>query len=215
MEVRCSQLPNRFGDGPKTHPSISGFININVCSSSRQWSRQMSPMIEMEFLADNEEWKYFENWWQAGKIYSFQSDEDWEKKREEMRIDNKPHRRSYPKKMGSAISSSYHGRIYDYLSSRIKIYCTNYVYLYEDSTTYKKLFDLHQKEKINIIGFDGRDIPITERSLRKAVCDPGFIFGHELVICSMLIGYHPWEDQLVTNRIHKTEEEGKLVYTFK
>ena len=55
---------------------------------------------------------------------------------------------------------------------------------------------LAKGEKLLIIGPDGLSNPETELTkeiLLKLVNDPQIIFGHELVLCSLLLGHKVWE----------------------
>jgi len=188
MSVRVGKIPNRFGEGDKTHPRIPGYENINVTSASRSIFLNLSPMklgpfTIIEPINGNVEHGYkdlqngyqsadiniFENYWQGSKIFKedlIDGDHitlgnlkaSFFQRRIKMYNDPKPHRRALPKTHGYPIAGYYYGNIYDYVPSR-----TFYVYYYkalvEQTEAYKKLQDMYRSGKnLHIIGYDGRDI---------------------------------------------------------
>ena len=109
---------------------------------------------------------------------------------------DKGKRRALPKaKAGIPVSSYYQGKIMTYVESRKKIYCPFYEQLVVATPSYANLAKLVESgQNVLIVGPDGRNIPINEESLRQAVNDPQYIFGHELVLCCLLMGIRPWID---------------------
>ena len=149
--------------------------------------------------------KKFENYWQGSKIYSLDLSIDPKTnigtvnkgffiRRAEMFSLDKGKRRALPKKLaGVPISSYYQGKIMDYIESRKKVYCPVYEQLVTRTPEYANLVKLVESgQNVLIVGPDGRDIEINEESLTKAINDPAYIFGHELVLCCLLIGIKPW-----------------------
>lgn len=138
----------------------------------------------------------FERYWQGSKIYAKElKDGVLQKsffvergKMQELDKDNKSRRRrKYPVKDGLPISSLYYGQLMDYITSRKLVYLPIYIQLVQKLPEYIDLYTRVQGgENVLIVGPDGRDIPIEENSLRAALEDPRYPFGHELVICAML-----------------------------
>jgi hypothetical protein len=216
-KIRCGKIQRGV-----EHPSIEGFIKINVSTlnSMKDW-KGLSPMIlgpfniiepitnrgiDPGFTKYNEKEqiasiKRFENYWQGSKIYNLDMkngivDNNFFKRRAEMFGLDKGKRRALPKaKAGVPISSYYNGEYMDYIKSRKEIYCPCYEMLAVRTPEYRKLYDLVIKGvNVLIVGPDGRDIEMNEKSLKEAVNDPKYIFGHELVLCCLLLGIRPWID---------------------
>jgi hypothetical protein len=117
------------------------------------------------------------------------------KRRQKLFESDIPKRRAVPKSKGYVIAGFYNGQIMRYIESRKKIYCPMYAKLIKQTSEFKKLKKMHKNgQNLLIVGPDGRDIPMTYRSLKKAVNDPNHIFGHELVICCLLLGWEVWND---------------------
>lgn len=186
--IRVGKIPNRFGEGDKTHPKIEGFENINVTSASRGKYSKLSPMklgpfVITEKMVNNAELGYvnsgngyqsaniiiFENYWQGSKIYredlidgiSLTVDnlkKSFFERRAKMYADTKPHRRALPKIHGLPIAGYYNCQIFDYVPSR-KIYVHCYMSLVNEREEYKELVNKYLNgKKLHIIGYDGRDI---------------------------------------------------------
>ena len=212
--IRCGKIER----GVK-HPMIDGFVNINASSRGPTEWRVLSPFLlgpirvnRTDTLSDNYYWtnykykklhncKIFENYWQGSKIYDIDFNVDGEilpnffDRREKLFMSDKPKRRAVPKSNGFVVTAFYDGQIMDYIESRKKIYCPMYADLIRHTIAFKKLQKmLESGQNLLILGPDGRDIPITRKSLVRAVNDPNYIFGHELVICCLLMGFEVWND---------------------
>lgn len=199
------------------HPTIDGFTKINASSCGPFEWRGLSPFLlgpvevnSRDRLRDDFYWTncqyerlhhclLFENYWQGSKIYNIDIDSDGEilpsffKRRQRMFESDKPKRRAVPKSKGHVVAGFYDGKIMDYIESRKKIYCPMYAELIRHTGEFKKLKRmLREGQNLLIVGPDGRDIPMTRKSLVKAVNDPNHIFGHELVICCLLLGLEVW-----------------------
>ena len=141
----------------------------------------------------------FENYWQGSKIYNVDVvngvvQKEFFIRRAQLFNDPIPHRRALPKKpYGLPIAGFYHGRVMGYIESRKEVYAPTYQLLVTPLPAYRRLVEMvTQGQNILIVGPDGRDIPIEDQSLRQAIDDPTHIFGHELVLCSLLKGLIPW-----------------------
>lgn len=111
-----------------------------------------------------------------------------------MAHDPQPHRRALPKAKGTPVCAYWDGSLLSYLDSRL-IYCELYQSLARETPEYRELVRLKNAgTNIQIIGYDGKDIPITNESMRRACLDATTPFGHELVLCCMLKGLSPWRD---------------------
>ena len=141
----------------------------------------------------------FERYWQGGKIYQKEVNDNGQVKRvfyEERATmyalpmeDKRKRRRKYPKTAGIPIASMYQDEVFDYVTSRKMVYGPFYRYLIENKPEFLSLKRrLANGENLLIVGPDGRDIPITDESLRQAIDDPTHVFGHELFISAWLKG---------------------------
>lgn len=101
-------------------------------------------------------------------------------------------RRALPKaQYGVPISSYYRGVIMDYITSRHCVYAPLYSRLYGNNPMFLDLKRRHLVgENLIIIGPDGGDhiIPLSLEYLEEKINDPSEIFGHEFVLCAMLLG---------------------------
>lgn len=199
------------------HPQLDGFVKINASSSGPLEWRGLSPFLlgpieinSTDKLVDETYWTncsyaklrqclIFENYWQGSKIYNIDIDTDGEilpsffRRRQQMCDSIKPKRRAVPKSKGYPIAGFYRGKIMGYVESRKKIYCPLYAKLISRTDEFSKLKKmLADGQNLLIVGPDGRDIPLTKKSLLRAVNDPNHIFGHELVICCLLLNLKVW-----------------------
>lgn len=111
-----------------------------------------------------------------------------------MAHDPKPHRRAVPKAKGTTICAYWDGHLLSYLDSRL-IYCELYSNLVRNTAEFQELVRMRNSGmNLQIIGYDGQDLPIDNEHMRQACLDPTKPFGHELVLCCMLIGISPWRD---------------------
>jgi hypothetical protein len=142
----------------------------------------------------------FENYWQGPKIFNIDVvnnviQKKFFERRAKMYSSDKAKRRAIPKTQGYPVAGMYNGIVMDYITSRKTIYCPVYEFLVRRTPEYKNLYNLALTgQNLLILGPDGRDIPINEESLISAVNDPNYIFGYELVLCSLLKGFKPWID---------------------
>ncbi len=140
-----------------------------------------------------------ENWWQYSKIYNVDLNQEGEiqpsffQRRAEGFADPKPHRRAMPKKKGHVVAAYFDTQVYGYVPSR-KFYCSTYEFLVTRTPEYQELQNrLTQGENLHIVGYDGKDIPVTTENFRAAYLDPNWPFGHELVLTCLLAGIpKPW-----------------------
>lgn len=209
-------------EGSKEHPKIPGYVNINVTSGNSKWKSlspmKLGPfhLIEQKvvtpwyhdgihpgFTSINEFQQMLpctnlENIWQGSKIFNIDLNKDnviqpsFFERRKKMAYDIKPHRRALPKKDGVPISSYWDGKYYSYLDSRV-IYCNLYTNLVIKTSEYNELVNMRNNGiNLQIIGYDGQDIPINYESMKNAYLDPNKPFGHELVLCCLLTNISPW-----------------------
>lgn len=144
----------------------------------------------------------FENYWQSSKINEVDLiRNEWGQtyvgrsfleRRGRIMLDPKPHRRALPR--GYTGYSYFAGNFYTYSEARQLWYCRLYAQFIVQQPKFQQLWNLHQAgQNIQIIGFDGRDVPITEESMQREMARVELPFGHELVICCLLTGLRPWE----------------------
>lgn len=206
--IKCGRIQR----GVK-QPVIEGYNKINVSSMSttKNKFRNLSPMLigpiqiqekDKEGVSKNYQVGSFERYWQAGKIYhkelvdnillnKFYEERD---KMYALTKENKnKRRRKYPKAShGVPISSIYNGIVMDYITSRKKVYVPMYIELIKNTEEYKLLLQkVNSGENIFIVGPDGwpdYEKEINEITIKKAIDNPKYPFGHELVICGLLKG---------------------------
>lgn len=161
-------------------------------------------------LNDTHQWivvTNLENWWQGSKVYNVDVlngiiQPSFYERRAKMMADPKPHRRALPKNKATPVAAYLDGNVYNYVASRI-YYISYYENLVKDKPEYQDLVRrISTGENIQILGFDGRDPssgkdfgadPITYEILEREMYNPRVPFGHELVLCGMLLGARPWE----------------------
>jgi len=98
-------------------------------------------------------------------------------------------------KHGVPIQGYYSNEFLDYVTSRKKYYCPGYEYFAWHTEEYKLLLKKHfNNENLQILGYDGINVEINENNMRNIINNPKYIFGHELVLCCMLLGLKPWLD---------------------
>jgi hypothetical protein len=227
-DVRCAQLPNRFA-GSYVYPRLERFTTINASSGSPQPPmRALSPMklgpfrvvermargrVDPYFTQINETQQAIiaqnmEGYWQSSKIYNIdvvngQVQESFFLRRGKFMTDHQPHRRTVPKAKGYPVASYFDGTVYGYLPARIGWYCPIYEMLVTAQPAFQNLMQRHQSgEGLLIIGPDGRDLgPLNEEVLTFAILNPNEIFGHELVLCCLLLGIRPWANLAVRQQV--------------
>lgn len=223
IHFRSSEKDPETGETlSKEHPKKEGYLNINVCSNSRQW-KALSPMLlgpvrwverrcklydypdgllpgcqKIDSKLMYLEALVLENIWQASKVYNIDLDKEgyiqksFFERRARFLQETKGHRRVLPKSKGYPVSAYFDGRLFNYLESRA-IYCHLYEKLVSETSEFKSLQELLTSgKKLLILGFDGQKMQATPENLEQAYANPERPFGHELVICSLLTGYRPW-----------------------
>lgn len=208
--------------GSKQHPVLPGYTNINATSGNLRWKglspMKLGPFTYKEKkvplpwypdgihpgftdAGDDEQTilcQNFENLWQGSKVYPRDLGPDglvqpsFYERRKKMVFDPQPHRRALPKKEGLPHCAYWNGHLWNYLDSRV-MYCTLYAGLVQNTPEYQELRALVTGgTNVQILGYDGQDLPITSDSMAAAYKDPTKPFGHELVLCCLLTGLSPW-----------------------
>ena len=224
--IRCNRIIHYRSKEPgdKRHPTIPGYVNVNVTSGNSKW-KGLSPMkigpctfkeiilpmtwypsgIHPGFADNGDGYQVatsmnFENFWQGSKIMDVDLDASGNiqpsffERRAKMMRDPQPHRRALPKAKGKPISAYFNGALYDYIQSR-PIYCDLYAAYASETPEYKELVRLRDSGvNLHIIGYDGLDTEVNEDTMMKAFLDPARPFGHELVLSCMLKDIAPWRN---------------------
>jgi hypothetical protein len=148
-----------------------------------------------------------ENYWQNSKVFDVDVvnniiQPSFYQRRAKGMDDPKPHRRALPKVKAHPVASYFDGNVYTYVASRI-YYIFYYEQLVSQRPEYQDLLRrVNNGENIHILGFDGRDPasglsyganPITYEVLEREMYNPLVPFGHEFVICGMLLNLRPWQ----------------------
>jgi hypothetical protein len=147
-----------------------------------------------------------ENFHQGSKCYNIDIidniiQKSFYERRAKLFKDPKGRRRAIPKKSGYPVCACINGTILSYVASRY-YYISYYEKMVSMTSEFKELLQrIGSGENINILGFDGRDPvsnkdsglnDVTYESLDKELYNPQYPFGHELVLCGMLLDYKPW-----------------------
>lgn len=215
----------KASEGSKKHPVIEGYLNVNATSGNQGKWGDLSPMklgpfylterlqpltyypngVHPGFEAYGDKQRAFiynlENAWQFSKVYDVDVinnvvQPSFFQRRAKGFADSSPHRRALPKAKATAVAAYWDGKLYDYLTSRY-YYCSMYEQLARLTSAYSELEQLYKSGvNLQILGYDGRDVEVTESSMKTAFIDTSCPFGHELVLCCMLKGYKPWLTEL-------------------
>lgn len=176
-----------FRDDQSKYPNV-----INTTTSSKTWSRGLSPMILGPVKNDYLEAKNVENAWQFSKVYPEHIDKygevksDWYRWSSEGFKDSWAHR--YPMGKGAIPEFAYYGgERLDYIESRKKIY----IPIYEDAAfgtdAFTELLDQSvQNDDITLLDYDGYDYLKLGMTLEDVVNDPTRKMGHAFVLAMML-----------------------------
>lgn len=198
-DVKCNKLPYRFGAGDKKWPKIDEYKNINVCSSARGVWSQLSPMkigpVDFVELLPSGAWvartaQNFENMWQSAKVWPGEEasngfpTQEWYERRAQICADLKPRR--HIKKGVVPLYSWWQGKKLSYDEARRHMYIPMYMELVRRTEAWRALTFLVEKKQTNVqlLGYDGRSFVDLNDELRD-LTKP---FGHELVLCAMLLG---------------------------
>lgn len=210
--------------GDKTHPVIQGYVNINATSGNARWKglspMKLGPFYLREHCVETPWYPKgvhpgfsvveegfqalyctnLENIWQGSKVYDVDLDASkiiqpsFYERRKNMAHDPQPHRRALPKAKGTPVCAYWDGTLLSYLDSRL-IYCELYQSLVRNTPEYQELVRMRENgTNLQIIGYDGQNLPITNEAMKTACLDPTKPFGHELVLCCMLKDIYPWRD---------------------
>jgi hypothetical protein len=193
-----------------------GYLNVNVCSSSCNEFKNLSPMLLGPIQFDSTDSagqrrtytaRNIENMWQFAKVWTDDLAADgtikakWFVFRDAGWADTKAHR--WPR--GRAVKDGplknvpefvfWNGQRYSYGEARKLVYIRYYVQLAEAAPAYAQLHRLVHEEGTNlqILGYDGRDFTTEGLTLRQCLEDESRPFGHELVLTAMLRNERVWE----------------------
>lgn len=199
-DVKCNKLPYRFSSNPKW-PVIDGYKNINVCSSAQGIWKQLSPMLlgPVEFTeffphgVEEIQATNLENYWQSAKVWEGEVDakgnpnEEWYQRRRKICADPKAHRHIKKGKgpnRNVPLFAWWDGQHMTYDEARRKKYIPMYMKLVRKTEAWKRLEGLvNSGQNIQLLGYDGRVFD----DLNKELKDLSKPFGHELVLCAMLL----------------------------
>lgn len=216
MYIACGRTargaPYPALDGYVTIPAWSRgaqpWCNLSPMRLGPVWIQDPADVVRPGFsLMDGSVWAQatcFENYWQGSKIYQVDLVDAtlpvtvenlkpafWTR-RAEVFASVKPVRRALPKaRYGVPIAGYYEGEVMDYVTSRVRIYAPFYSRLVVDTPEFQQLlFNAQSGVPLLLVGPDGYDhqVPLTVELLQALILDPSIIFGHELVLCGMLLG---------------------------
>ena len=173
-------------------------IRVNVTSAQSKTSKYrlaFSPMTPIE--GGYEEYRCFENFWQSGKRYEGQSEEDVEKMLSWWKKQEKGKRRYTGSKGRRVTHAEFCGKAYGYVDSRKEVYVPRYAELARPHID--RLFGDMEKD-IVVYDFDGPRNPdgsvrcdeVSVDLLREKIEDTRFPFGHGYVVAGLLAGIEPY-----------------------
>lgn len=225
-DVKCNKLPNRFGPGEKKWPKTDGYKNINVCSSAHGAWKSLSPMvlgpIDFKLIEDGKKVKYtckvFENLWQYSKVWPGEFNEktgkptkEWYERRKKGWENPKGVRHV---KKGKPLFSWWNDMRLSYFEARKIIYAPLYAKYVAKTEGWKKLVELVEKgQNIQLLGYDGYDFG--KKSLKECFKDLSKPFGHELVLCCLLMNERVWSSVKIIPpaiKISEPERDPNLEY---
>jgi hypothetical protein len=158
-------------------------------------------------LNETQQWTVATNleaYWQTSKIYNIDVvnniiQRSFYDRRAKFLADPQPHRRTIPKAKGYPVAAYFEGNILPYVASRI-YYIKYYEFYASRRPEYQDLLRrVNNGENLHIIGFDGRDPVsgladginlITYEVLEREMYNSKAPFGHELILCGMLLNFN-------------------------
>lgn len=171
---------------------------INTTSSSKNWSRGLSPFfvgpckLYRDYTAKNAE-----NAWQFSKVYGSELENDgsvgekyfsWAQKGWN---DSYAHR--YPKGRGAIPLFSYwNGECLDYIAARKKIYIPLYSEAVQKTKAFKELKSIYEVDKsadLYLQDFDAFNNRALDWSWEQVINNPDKKMGHAFVLAMLLEGY--------------------------
>lgn len=194
MSVQCGQI-RRYQKWPDV-PDPDTWVRINVCSSNPGEFGKLSPFRVKGPTIDGIDIQNIENMWQQSKVYPEEVDsvtgqptEAFFRRRNEVWASPKALRHVMLGKTsmrGKRFAYVYwDGQHYDYVKGRQEIYVKHYVRQVTRLKAWADLKKLHDQGKnILILGYDGRAFQDLDQEWNR----PNLPFGHELVLCAMLLG---------------------------
>jgi Rho termination factor, N-terminal domain. len=211
-DIRVAKLPGRFSKLKR--PYIPGYVSINVCSSSRNWSRELSPMFCGPVEHEEEDYdgellppaSCVENFWQFCKVWDCDVNKKgelkksyFERKREGFLCKKGiRHALGKDRKKYKILYSYCGGKFYTYLEARKAIYCPLYENLVTQKKEFRQLKEMHE-EGYNILLLDYDGYEITLETIQQCFEDESRPFGHAHVLFCILNDIRPW--------VHQEEEE--------
>lgn len=181
--------------GPKDKKLSKDIPVINVTTSSKTWSKYLSPMLLGPVELYKGIWsKNVENAWQYSKVYKGQMNKfgepgyNWFTWAERGFNDVYAHR--YPMGKGAIPEYSYwDGYSLDYIEARKIIYLPLYRTAVLNSKYYSKLLEIHNTNKdIALWDFDGYNHIKLGMTLDDVLNDPSRKMGHAFVLAMILEG---------------------------
>ena len=95
--------------------------------------------------------------------------------------------------LASGESKHFSDALYTYLQSRM-FYVRWYEHFCSQSPEFRQLQDLLKTGyKLQIVGYDAFGVPINAQTMEAAFKDASRPFGHEAVLCCLLLGLKPWQ----------------------
>lgn len=167
---------------------------VNTTTRSKDWSRELSPMVLGPVVANGIICPNMENAWQFSKVYPEDTDENgnptdyYFRWRDNGYKDNWAHR--YPKGKGAIpLYSWWNGQKLGYIDARKKIYMPLYVNAVRKTQAWKKLQWMYDRHRALVLrDFDAYDHRKLGMGWKQVVHDPTRKMGHAFVLAMMLEG---------------------------
>lgn len=185
--------------GSRDNKYLSSFpksLIINVTSSSKNWSKELSPFfLGPVKLYDDFTAQKMENAWQYSKVYSEHIGENGKpnEKYWKWAVDGWNDKRAnrYPMGKGRKPEYSYwNGEMLDRIESRKKIYIPLYSELVKNTDAFERLKLIYEVSgDIILWDFDGYDHKSLEMSWDDVINNENKSLGHAFIIAMLLEGY--------------------------
>lgn len=179
---------NYYEPKPKSIPVI------NTTTKSKDWSRNLSPMIVGPVIANNIECHNVENAWQFSKVYDNHVEVDGSIKPEYFEWRDRGYKSKwahrYPAGKGKIpLFSLWDGQRFKYIEARVSIYIPLYALAVMHTEAYSRLKEEYQKYKqIVLLDFDAYDHRKLGLTWEQVVNNPNKKMGHAFVLGMMLEG---------------------------
>ena len=175
-------------------PQPAGVPVINTTTRSKDWSRNLSPMLVGPVMANGIRCHNVENAWQFSKVYEEHVEADGTIKPEYFKWRDKGYRDTwahrYPAGKGRIpLFSLWNGNRLKYIDARASIYIPIYASAVVQTDAFSKLKEEYQKHgQLVLLDFDAYDHRKLGLSWEQVINNPTKKMGHAFVLAMLLEG---------------------------